>query len=54
MIIVPGRSNGQPTSQRGGSFTGTVWADPVVPASDCNIVVNTVFFSRGADILAAA
>ena len=47
MIIVPGRSDGAPTSQRGATFTGTVWADPVVPASD-DIVVNTVFFQPGA------
>ena len=55
MIIVPGRSNGAPTSQRGATFTGTVWADPVVPASeDEHRRQHRVLPAGGADVLASA
>ena len=47
MIIVPGRSSGQPTDQRGPTFTGAVWADPVLPTTD-GVTMNTVFFPPGA------
>lgn len=47
MIIVPGRSADQPSVQRGPTFTGTVWADPVLPTTD-DITINTVFFAPGA------
>jgi quercetin dioxygenase-like cupin family protein len=47
VLIVEGRSAAQPTEQRGSTFTGVVWADPVVPKTD-GVVVNTVFFTPGA------
>lgn len=47
MIIVPGRWPDLPTDQRGPTFTGTVWADPVLPTTD-NVTINTVFFPPGA------
>lgn len=48
MIIMPGRSAQLPDSaQKSDTFTGTVWADPVLPATD-GVVINTVFFAPGA------
>ncbi|SDM65698.1 Cupin domain protein [Actinacidiphila guanduensis] len=48
MIIMPGRSRQLPDSARkSDTFTGTVWADPVLPATD-GVVINTVFFAPGA------
>ena len=47
MIIAPGRCRDLPTDQRGPTFTGTVWADPVLPTTD-NVTINTVFFPPGA------
>lgn len=47
MEIVSGRGEGGPAQQRSDTFTGTVWADPVLPATD-GAAVNNVFFSPGA------
>jgi quercetin dioxygenase-like cupin family protein len=47
VIIVPGRAPGQPTDQRGPTFTGQVWADPVLPATD-GVTINSVFFPPAA------
>jgi quercetin dioxygenase-like cupin family protein len=47
MIIVPGRAGGLPSDQRGPTFTGAVWADPVLPATD-GVTINTVFFPPNA------
>jgi quercetin dioxygenase-like cupin family protein len=47
MIIAPGRRSDLPTDQRGPTFTGTVWADPVLPTTD-NVTINVVFFPPGA------
>lgn len=47
MIIVPGRTPDAPADKRGPTFTGEVWADPVLPATD-GVVINTVFFPPGA------
>ena len=48
MIIMPGRSAELPDSERkSGTFTGQVWADPVLPATD-GVVINTVCFAPGA------
>ena len=47
MIIVPGRDAQRPTEQRGETFTGTVWADPVMPSTD-GTTINTVCFTPGA------
>jgi quercetin dioxygenase-like cupin family protein len=38
---------GAPSEERGPTFTGRVWADPVLPAEDGIMVVN-VFFEPGA------
>jgi quercetin dioxygenase-like cupin family protein len=46
MRVARGR-NGAPTEERGPTFTGRVFADPVLPAAD-GIVVNNVFFEPGA------
>jgi quercetin dioxygenase-like cupin family protein len=37
---------GKPTEERGPTFTGRVWADPVL-ASEDSIMVNNVFFEPG-------
>jgi quercetin dioxygenase-like cupin family protein len=46
MRVSRGRSDG-PSEERGATFTGRVWADPVLPATD-GVVVNNVFFEPGA------
>jgi quercetin dioxygenase-like cupin family protein len=46
MRISRGRTDA-PSERRGETFTGGVWADPVLPAVD-GIVVNNVFFEPGA------
>jgi quercetin dioxygenase-like cupin family protein len=46
MRVSRGRSDG-PSEERGATFTGRVWADPVLPAAD-GVVVNNVFFEPGA------
>jgi quercetin dioxygenase-like cupin family protein len=43
MIIVPGRTPGMPSDLRGPTFTGPVWADPVLPTTD-DVTINTVMF----------
>lgn len=47
MEIVHGRARGARTQQRGDTFTGTVWGDPVLPATD-GTTVNSVTFTPGA------
>lgn len=47
MQVFHGRDQGKPSEQRGPTFTGVVWADPVMPTSD-NVGINNVFFSPGA------
>jgi quercetin dioxygenase-like cupin family protein len=47
VIIVRGRSGDLPTGLREATFTGTVWADPVLPATD-DVTINTVTFTPGA------
>lgn len=47
MIIAPGRVLGEKTDKRGPTFTGEVWADPVLPATD-GVTINSVFFPPGA------
>jgi quercetin dioxygenase-like cupin family protein len=47
VIIVPGRVFGEKTDKRGPTFTGEVWADPVLPATD-GVTINSVFFPPGA------
>ncbi len=43
MRIARGRVSGAGSEQRGPTFTGRVWADPVLGAED-GVVVNDVFF----------
>ena len=46
MKINHGREAGMPSTQRGETFTGTVWSEPLlrdVPG----VIVNTVFFTPG-------
>ena len=47
MKVFHGRMDGRPSEQRGPTFTGVVWADPVMPTTD-DVTINTVFFSPGA------
>lgn len=47
MKVIRGREPGKPSDQRGPTFTGVVWADPVMPTTD-NVTINNVFFSPGA------
>lgn len=47
MKIVPGRAAGVGSEQRSATFTGTVWADPVLPTTD-GTTINNVFFTPGA------
>ena len=37
---------GKPTEERGATFTGKVWADPVLAGED-GVMVNNVFFEPG-------
>ena len=47
MKVFHGRIEGGLSEQRGATFTGTVWADPVMPSTQ-NVGINNVFFSPGA------
>lgn len=47
MKVFHGRTEGAMSEQRGATFTGTVWGDPVMPATD-GVTINNVFFSPGA------
>lgn len=48
MLIIPGgKAAGARSEQRSSTFTGLVWADPVLQQSD-GVNVNNVFFSPGA------
>ncbi len=46
MRVARGRAT-SPTQERGPTFSGKVWADPVLPPEQ-GIVVNNVFFEPGA------
>lgn len=46
MRVFHGRSEGAISEIRGATFTGTVWADPVMPLTD-GVTINNVFFSPG-------
>lgn len=46
MKVFHGRVDTMPSEQRGATFTGTVWADPVMPSTD-GVMINNVFFSPG-------
>jgi quercetin dioxygenase-like cupin family protein len=47
MKINHGRVAGEPSEERGPTFTGTVWAEPVLREVP-GVAVNTVFFAPGA------
>lgn len=46
MRVSHGRLGGKPSEQRSDTFSGRVWADPVLPAED-GIVVTAVLFEPG-------
>ena len=47
MRVNRGRESGAPGELRGPTFTGDVWADPVLASAD-DVMVNTVLFTPGA------
>lgn len=47
MIVLRGRPAAAASARRTDTFTGEVWADPVLPASD-GTLINTVVFTPGA------
>ena len=47
MQIFHGRDNNAKSESRGATFTGQVWADPVMPTTD-GVTINNVFFTPGA------
>jgi quercetin dioxygenase-like cupin family protein len=47
MKVFHGRAEGTVSEQRGATFTGAVWADPVMPSTE-GVTINNVFFSPGA------
>ena len=46
MKLFHARTQGKPSELRSETFTGTVWADPIMPSTD-NVVINNVFFAPG-------
>jgi quercetin dioxygenase-like cupin family protein len=47
MRVTRGREADKPSELRGPTFTGDVWAEPVLATGD-GVTVNTVFFTPGA------
>lgn len=47
MKIIKGRDAQSSSESRGATFTGQVWADPVMPSTD-GVTINDVFFTLGA------
>ena len=47
MKISHARVAGKPSELRGQTFTGDVWADPVLPETE-GVTINNVFFTPGA------
>lgn len=47
MRVLRGKADGLPSERRSSTFTGEVWADPVMEATD-GVTVNDVFFAPGA------
>lgn len=43
MQIFHGRTDGAASEQRNTTFTGNVWADPIMPTTD-GVTINNVFF----------
>lgn len=46
MELIRGRADGARCEQRTGTFTGTVWGDPLLEQTD-GVAMNTVYFSPG-------
>ncbi len=46
MKVFHARSEGAESELRSATFTGTVWADPIMPTTD-GVAINNVFFSPG-------
>lgn len=46
MKVFHARSEGAPSELRAATFTGTVWADPIMPFTD-GVQINNVFFAPG-------
>lgn len=46
MKVFHARTQGAQSELRSATFTGTVWADPIMPATD-NVAINNVFFAPG-------
>ena len=46
MKIQHGRDAGSRSAQRSDTFSGEVWGDPVLPATD-GVLINSVFFAPG-------
>jgi quercetin dioxygenase-like cupin family protein len=44
MKVFHGRTDGAMSELRGETFSGTVWADPVMPVTN-GVTINTVFFA---------
>ncbi|MEV5412698.1 cupin domain-containing protein [Thermopolyspora sp. NPDC052614] len=44
MKIIRGRASGAESERRSATFTGEVWADPVLPTTD-GVTINNVFFT---------
>lgn len=47
MKVFHGRTDGAPSEQRSSTFSGVVWADPIMQKTD-NVMIGHVFFSPGA------
>lgn len=47
MIIVRGDADGVPSDKRGATFTGEVWADPILPGVD-GVTIASIMFTPGA------
>lgn len=47
MKVIKGRQQAASSEKRGATFTGEVWADPVMHTTD-NVTINNVFFTPGA------
>jgi quercetin dioxygenase-like cupin family protein len=47
MKIIHGRADDAATEERGATFDGTVWADPVLPSTD-GVTINSIYFTPGA------
>ncbi|NMX53045.1 cupin domain-containing protein [Pseudomonas veronii] len=47
MKVIHGNASGAVSEQRSSTFTGVVWADPVMPTTD-GVTINNVSFTPGA------